>query len=411
MNVGTITPRTATPTPRPRGAVPVTGTRVAAWVGGSVYVLATALLAGATPRAPHALHAVGSLLAVSLLVGVLRRMPLLALTMALLGSALVVVGTGNSGGPHLALTYQSQFLPFLAVDALLGFVVATGARRAWIGAVTVSTLVQLLLVGGFAHGDNLTANAVIAVLATAAACTVGLLVRERREHAVALRSQEVAEAVTAERLRIARELHDMVAHSIGIIAIQAGVGSRVIETQPAEAREALRAIEATSRETLAGLRRTLVALRQSDPGPAESKRAPLAPSPGLADIDGLVAATADAGVRVDLRHRGERRPLPAEIELSAYRIVQEALTNVVRHAATGHCRVTIDHGDGELSVEIVDDGRGAATSGPDHGFGLVGMRERVALLHGRLSAGPRPGGGFRVAARLPLPAGVTAVAR
>src|SRR5262249_10142875 len=160
----------------------------------------------------------------------------------------------------LAVSYQGEFLSFLAVDLVLGFIVVTRTRRASIIAVAVSFTVQLLLIGGFAHGDNLTVNGVIALLAMAASCMVGLLSRERREHAVALRVQEVAEAVTAERLRIARELHDMIAHSIGIIAIQAGVGSRVIQTQPAEAREALRAIEATSRETLSGLRRTLVAL-------------------------------------------------------------------------------------------------------------------------------------------------------
>ncbi|MBZ4321019.1 hypothetical protein JNW98_16870 [Streptomyces sp. SCA2-4] len=272
----------------------------------------------------------------------------------------------------------------------------------------------------------------------------------------------------------------MVAHSVGIIAIQAGVGSRVIETQPAEAREALRAIEATSRETLAGLRRTLVSLRQArGDDRAESERAPLAPAPGLADLERLAAATADAGVRVDLRWDGERRPLPADLDLSAYRIVQEALTNVVRHAGTGWCRVTVGYGVEELSVEVVDDGRGGSFGGssggvtgvagagglggagvvcgteglgggggvdgvagaggggggggidgfgggggaggvcgsagapavpgstPTRGFGLVGMRERVGLLGGRLSAGPRPEGGFRVAARLPLPAPVS----
>ncbi|MFJ9448497.1 sensor histidine kinase [Kitasatospora sp. NPDC101235] len=195
----------------------------------------------------------------------------------------------------------------------------------------------------------------------------------------------MAEAVTSERLRIARELHDMVAHSIGIIAIQAGAGSRVIQTQPAEAREALRAIEATSRETLSGLRRTLVSLRQADRGATTSEQSPLAPTPGLADIERLAAATAGAGVRVDVRCTGEQRPVPADIDLSAYRIVQEALTNVVRHA-----------------VEVVDNGRGAIEDGPAHGFGLIGMRERAGLLGGHLSAGPRPEGGFRVAARLPL---------
>ncbi|MFE4328887.1 histidine kinase [Streptomyces sp. NPDC056831] len=380
----------------------MTGTKVMAWAGGFLYLFMVLLLGGAT-RASGTVHAVGSLLAVSLLVGVLRRMPLLALAMALFGSTAVVVGTSSSVHAGLPVSFQGQFLSYLAVDLVLGFLVATCTRRASIVAVAVSFTVQLLVIGGFAHGDNLTVNVVIALLAMAASCTVGLLSRERREHAVALRSQEVAEAVTAERLRIARELHDMVAHSIGIIAIQAGAGSQVIRTRPAEAREALRAIEATSRETLSGLRRTLVALRQADPGAAASRQAPLAPSPGLRDIERLAAATADAGVRVDVCRSGEERPLPADIDLSAYRIVQEALTNVVRHAGTGRCRVAIDCGDEELSVEVVDDGRGTTENGSAHGFGIVGMRERVGLLHGHLSAGPRPEGGFRVAARLPLP--------
>ncbi|GAA2339250.1 hypothetical protein Scani_18550 [Streptomyces caniferus] len=188
--------------------------------------------------------------------------------------------------------------------------------------------------------------------------------------------------------------------------LQAGAGTRVIRTQPAESGEALRAIETTSRETLSGLRRTLVSLRQADHGATAPEQSPRAPSPGLADVERLAAATADAGVVVDLRRSGEQRALPADIDLSAYRIVQEALTNVVRHADTGRCRVAIDHGDEELSVEIVDDGRGITGNGSAHGFGLVGMRERVGLLNGHLSAGPRPEDGFRVAVRLPLSAPV-----
>ncbi len=391
----------------------MTRTKGVAWAGGALYLLMVGLLVGGATRASGTVHAVGSLLAVSLLVGVVRRKPQLALGMALLGSTAVVVGTPDSVHEGLAPSYQGQFLSYLAVDLVLGVVVATCTRRASIIAGAVSVALQLLVIGGFAHGDSLTVNGVIAVLAMAASCMAGLLSRERRVHAVALRAQEVAEAVTAERLRIARELHDMVAHSIGIIAIQAGVGSRVIQTQPAEAREALRAIEATSRETLSGLRRTLVSLRQADLGATASEQSPLAPSPGLADVERLAAATADAGVRVDVRRSGEQRPLPADIDLSAYRIVQEALTNVVRHAGTGRCRVAIDYGNEELSVEVVDDGRGATGDSPAHGFGIIGMRERVGLLHGHLSAGPRPEGGFRVAARLPLPApvGVPAEAR
>ncbi|MGW2637004.1 sensor histidine kinase [Streptomyces sp. NPDC001348] len=381
----------------------MTRAKTVAWAGGASYLLMLGLLVGGAPRASGTVHGVGALLAVSLLVGLVRRMPLAALLMALVGSTAVVVGTPSSVHPGPAVMYQGQFLSYLSVDLILGFIVVTCARRASIVAVAVAFVVQLLVIGVFAHGDDLTLNSVIAVLAVVVSCMVGLLGRERREHAVELRSKEVAEAVIAERLRIARELHDVIAHSIGIVAIQAGMGSRVIQTQPAEARKALQTIEATSRQTLSGLRRTLVALRDADRDAPASGQAALAPSPGLTDIDGLITATADAGVRVDVCVSGSRRPLPADIDLSAYRIVQEALTNVIRHAGTEHCRVAVDYKDEELSVEIVDDGRGAADDATAHGFGLVGMRERVGLLNGHFSAGPRPEGGFRVAARLPLP--------
>ncbi|MCX5263178.1 sensor histidine kinase [Streptomyces sp. NBC_00199] len=382
----------------------MTRTTGAAWAGGALYLLTVALLVGAAPQASGTVHGVGALLAASLLVGTVRRVPLSALTMALIGSTAVVVGPPSPVDDDLSAAYQGQFLAFVAVDLVLGFIVATRSRRRATVAVIASLTVQLLVIGGFTHGDGLAGNLVIALLSTVACCTAGLLGRERREHAAALRSQEVAEAVTTERLRIARELHDMVAHSIGIIAIQAGVGSRVIETQPAQAREALSVIEATSRETLSGLRRTLVSLRQADRSGPAPQRSPLSPPAGLADVERLAAATADAGVSVDVRRVGRERHLPPDVDLSAYRIVQEALTNVVRHAGTRRCQVSIDYGDEELHVEIVDDGRGATGDGPVHGFGIVGMRERVGLLHGRLSVGPRPEGGFRVAARLPLPA-------
>ncbi|MEV7803023.1 sensor histidine kinase [Microbispora sp. NPDC088329] len=387
----------------------MTRSKAVAWAGGAFYLLMMGLLVAGTARAPGMVHGLGSLLAVSMLAGVVRRMPLLALAMALVGSTAVAAGMPSATHG----SDQGRFLSYLAVDLVLGAVVATRARRTSIGAVAVSFVVQLLVMGSFSYGNDLIVNGVLALLAMAASCMAGLLIRQRREHAAALRSQEVAEAVTAERLRLARELHDMVAHSIGIIAIQAGVGSRVIQTQPAEAREALRTIEATSRQTLSSLRRTLVALRQADRGALASQRSPLEPSPGLADVERLAAATADAGVRVEVRRTGERRPLPADIDLAAYRIVQEALTNVVRHADTGCCRVAIDFGDEELSVEVVDDGRGAPWNGSAQGFGIVGMRERAGLLNGHLSAGPRPEGGFRVAARLPLPepAGVAVDAR
>jgi signal transduction histidine kinase len=186
----------------------------------------------------------------------------------------------------------------------------------------------------------------------------------------------------------------MVAHSIGIIAIQSGAARRVMDTQPDRARDALAAIEATSQETLAGLRHTLGALRQA--GADAADRVPVT---GLADVERLAATAADAGVQVEVRWSGRRRPLPPEIEVSAFRIIQEAVTNVVRHAGTPQCSVAIDFGEAELAVEVTDDGRGGSCEGS--GYGLAGMRERVSLLRGDLTAGPRPEGGFRVAARIP----------
>ncbi len=246
-------------------------------------------------------------------------------------------------------------------------------------------------------------------LALAVALVSGVLLRERREHAAAMRGQAAAHAVTAERLRIARDLHDMVAHSIGIIAIQSGAARRVMDTQPDKVREALAAIESTSQETLAGLRHMLGALRQAgdlSPGAGPGTgpgtgagAADQAPVNGLADVERLAATAAEAGVEVELRWSGRRRPLPPEIEVSAFRIIQEAVTNVVRHAGTHRCSVAVDYREEELAVEVTDDGRGGAAEGT--GYGLVGMRERVTLLSGEFAAGPRPEGGFRVAARIP----------
>jgi len=215
----------------------------------------------------------------------------------------------------------------------------------------------------------------------------------------------------AERLRIARDMHDIVAHSIGVIAIQAGAGRRVFDASPGEARDALAAIEATSRETLSGLRRMVTGLRQADlesePGQAPPDPAPPDPAPGLAGLERLAATTRDAGVRVEVDWHGSREPLPADIDLAAFRIIQEAVTNVVRHAGTDRCQVAIGRQDEELSIEVTDSGRGAPASKlspAGTAYGITGMRERAALLGGELSVGPRPGGGFRVAARLPLPA-------
>ncbi|GAA3296390.1 hypothetical protein GCM10020295_26080 [Streptomyces cinereospinus] len=281
-------------------------------------------------------------------------------------------------------------------------------------------------------GESGTASEPFVALTVVIAWLIGNSVHQARAHTVELHARAAAQAVTAERLRIAREMHDTVAHSIGIIALQAGAAARVAETQPARAREAMITVEHVGRETLAGLRRMLGALRQADQEqePATRDREPAGhdqgrtqahrrPAVGLADLEGLAATTTAAGVRVEVWWQGTRRPLPADIDLAAFRIVQEAVTNVVRHAAADHCKVTVEYREDELVVEVVDRGKGGGpnTKNTDTGFGLLGMRERIALLDGRFTAGPRSGGGFRVAARLPVPAapgtesGATAGAR
>jgi signal transduction histidine kinase len=255
--------------------------------------------------------------------------------------------------------------------------------------------------GGFA-ASVLPAAVLVAVIAW----LIGNSIRQAHAQAELVRAQAAAQTVMAERLRIARELHDIVAHSIGVIAIQAGAGRRIFDARPAEARDALAAIEVASRETLSGLRRMVTGLRHAEP---ESGQAQLGPAPGLADVERLAAITLDAGVRVEVDWRGSREPLPADIDLSAFRIIQEAVTNVVRHAGTGQCQVLIDQQDEQLTIEVTDTGRGtpaSKTSLTGTGYGITGMRERAVLLGGEFSAGPRLGGGFGVTARLPLPAPV-----
>jgi signal transduction histidine kinase len=219
--------------------------------------------------------------------------------------------------------------------------------------------------------------------------------RRRAEELERAREELARRAVTEERLRIARELHDVVAHSMSIIAVQSGVGAHVLDSQPEEARKALAAVEATSRQALVEMRRLLGVLRQeADP------QGILAPAPGLAEVEALAAEVARAGVRVEVRIEGTPAELPAGLDLSAYRIVQEALTNVVRHAGPATANVAIRYRPGHLAVEVVDDGRGGDPG--DQGHGIPGMRERAALYGGTLDAGPLPGGGFRVAASLPV---------
>ncbi len=417
-------------------------------------------------------------------VGMRRRRPAFMLGVLLAGSVIVTTLIGPESG---TLIY------FLPVAYVLYLVAATYERRQAAVRVLIAVFATLLadaVLIDLTGGGFIPSGVVPVALCVIIAWFTGYLVRQRRRYAIRLQDEAASKAVAEERLRIARELHDVVAHSMSVIAVQAGYGQYVIDTQPADARNALGAIQATSREALDEMRRMLGALRQADetdqrdqaipgtadgspasggrppaggaPGAADSEvggscgggrsygSAPLFPAPGLADLDRLLSRTASAGVRVDVTRCGQPRELPASIDLSAYRIVQEALTNVVKHARTSSCQVLIGYGHDELILEVTDNGTGLpamAGAGISHhrstpalagalasdagqgadgptlarpawnpsdelagdigggGHGIIGMRERVSLLGGEFSAGPLPGYGFQVSAHIPLPSG------
>jgi signal transduction histidine kinase len=331
----------------------------------------------------------------------LRRWPLAALAVTLGG---LVAGMVLQPGPSYALVVLAVVL-----GLEICYIAATRSRRVSVTCAAIAaagllipllTLPSLSSLRGGGVGTSAIHVVTIAVpLFMIIAWLIGHSIRQAQTRGELVRAQAAAQATMAERLRIARDLHDMVAHSIGIIVIQAGSGRRVFDARPDDARDALAAIEAISRDTLSGLRRMVTGLRRADPEPAQAS---LDAAPGLADIDRLAATARDAGVRVEVDWRGSREPLPADIDLSAFRIIQEAVTNVVRHASADECQVSIGQQDGQLSIEVTDSGRGGTTAGT--GYGITGMRERAALLGGDFSAGPRPGGGFRVVVRLPVPA-------
>jgi signal transduction histidine kinase len=227
-----------------------------------------------------------------------------------------------------------------------------------------------------------------------------LLVAELQQRAVDLereREERALRAVAEERLRIARELHDVLAHTMSVVAVQAGTGRLIGAEHPAEALKALTAVEETTRSAMREMRQLLTVLRtDDDPG------GPVTPAPGLDDLAALVAQVAEAGLAVDLRTEGEPRAVSAGVGLAAYRIVQEALTNVIKHVGPAHASVLVRYTDQDLTVEVRDDGHAGRSGVVTGGHGLVGMRERAAVHGGELIAGPASGGGFRVAARLPL---------
>ncbi len=321
----------------------------------------------------------------------------------------------------------------VAMAYVLYLVTVTSTRRTGIAALGVG-LAEILAIVMAIH-DHAMANGPSLGFPGTFGIVVGWMtgysVRQRRAYVEMLQVQAASSAVAQERLRIARELHDVVAHSMSVIAVQAGFGQYVIDTSPADTRDALGAIQATSREALAELRRMLAVLRQQD---GTAAAAPLSPECGLRELDRLVSRTCLAGVAVSLTRRGTSRDVPAGIDVSAFRIIQESLTNVVRHAGGGaRCAVTVAYEQDALTIEVTDDGGRDPRHCPDpahscdqpgvprasaaqlrpgapypyftgSGHGLIGMRERAHLCGGSLSAGAMADGGFRVWARLPIPA-------
>jgi signal transduction histidine kinase len=220
--------------------------------------------------------------------------------------------------------------------------------------------------------------------------------RERAKERRRAREEEQRLQARDEQLRIARELHDVVAHNLSLIHVQAGTALHLIHERPELAESALAAIKRASKDALDELRSLVDVLRSG------SERAPRRPTPTLADVEELVARSRAAGLPVELRVHGSPRTLPRPVETAAYRVTQEALTNVARHAGPSHTVIDLDYGEHALVLQVDDDGRGAPAGGPPSGKGLVGMRERVHALGGDLEVGAPAPGGFRVRARIPL---------
>ncbi|WP_017581789.1 sensor histidine kinase [Nocardiopsis valliformis] len=260
-----------------------------------------------------------------------------------------------------------------------------------------------LLTGGGLRADTMATLAWIIVLL----CVAEILRwrdvyrradREREEESARTREEELLRRASDERLRLARDVHDTVAHNISLINVQAGTALYLMESQPERAAEALSTIKQTSKDTLTELRAMLGVLRAVD------ESAPRAPVPGLERVPDLVEGARGAGVAVELRVTGQERRLAVGVEGVAYRAVQEALTNVVRHSGADRAWARIDYGLSELLVEVTDDGRGTVGP-PAPGNGIIGMGERAALIGGTVDAEPVEGGGFRVRVRLPVDGG------
>jgi signal transduction histidine kinase len=333
--------------------------------------------------------------------GLLTTLPL-ALRRELPLAVAILVTVGQLGLDQVSRVQEPQ-------TTLLPFLVATYSVGAFAPRPAAATGLAVALAGLFLVEPG---DIIVLWPLTAATWLVGRLVRSWHGQAVELgrlaaelereRAETARHAVADERARIARDLHDVVGHNLSLLVLQAGAERLALPADRPQTRDALAAIEQSGRASLSELRRLVGVLREDDDGPA------LAPLPGVARLDELAEQVRGAGLPVDLCIEGEPVPLPAGLDVSVYRIAQEALTNAVRHAADASAvTVRVRYGDGDLRLEVIDDGRSARdTDSNGHpGHGLIGMQERVSLYGGELKAGPRPGGGFAVSARLPVGSG------
>ena len=401
---GTVRPVTAVLAPirwlraHPTAADAALGVMIAAFAVPGLWFVPEEI--DVTFREPDALAVVLVLLG-TLPLAIRRSRPLLCLGIVGVASvAISVLGYPdfNTGGIGVIVGLYSVAAHASRRDS----VVAAGATAVAVTVVVLSSPIDVSLGAFVANylvfgtawilGDNLrTRRAYVAEL------------EERADRLERSRLEEARAAAASERTRIARELHDVVAHNMSVMVIQAGAARRVLGRDPDGAAEALSSIEQVGRQALADMRRSLGVLREGD-----DEGYGTTPQPTVADLERLVAQTAEAGLAVELEVEGSPRPLPPGVGLSAYRIVQEALTNALRHAGPASATVHLRYAQDSIELEVRDDGRGAAvalTSGVARGgHGLVGMRERVQLFGGELKVGDRPGGGYGVWARIPVPA-------
>ncbi len=296
--------------------------------------------------------------------------------------------------------------PMIAIYSVAAY---ADRRRTWLLWLLASGVIIAVPVFAFSSGTRWIVEVVGAFILVAAAAALGDNARTRREYVAEVenrareaertREEEALRRVDEERMRIAREVHDVVAHSLSIVAVQAGAADALIAEEPARAKEAIGHIRSTSKQALAELRGMLEVLRTG-----ESE--PLSPSAEITDVEKLADSVRDTGLEVGVRIEGDLAAVPAYASVSAYRIVQEALTNAVRHSKGQRAEVHVAAGERTLRMEISDDGADAADAAAvETGHGIQGMRERVEALGGTFEAGPAPGGGFRVVVSIPIARG------